>query len=115
MKNFVQEPITLTIAVTDPSSPASGAPVRIGSFCGVAVGDVGSDGKTVVRISGVVNVTVKAVDGAGNSAVAVGDKIYYVDADTPKLSKKSTGAFFGYALGTVSTGGTSTINVLLAN
>jgi len=115
MKNLVQEPLTLTIAVSDPTTPASGDPVRIGNFCGVAVANKGSDGKTVVRISGVVNVTVKGVDGAGNSAVAVGDKIYYVDADTPKLSKKNTGAFFGYALGTVSSGGTASIDVLLAN
>jgi len=115
MKNFVQEPETLTIAVSDPATPASGDPVRIGAFCGVAVAAKQSDGNTVVRTDGVVSVSVKGVDGGGNSAVAVGDKIYYVDADTPKLSKKNTGAFFGYALGTVSSGGTGTINVLLAN
>jgi len=115
MKNLVQEPNTLTIAVSHPTNPTSGSPVRVGEFCGVAVADRQADGKTVVRISGVVNVTVKGVDGSGNSAVAVGDKLYYVDADTPPISKKNTGAFFGYALGTVSSGATATIEVLLAN
>jgi predicted RecA/RadA family phage recombinase len=115
MKNYVQEPCTLTVAASHPASPTSGSPVRIGSFCGVALADKRSDGTTVVRISGVVNVTVKGVDGTGNSAVALGDKIYYVDADTPPLSKKTSGTFFGYALGTVASGGTAAIDVLLAN
>jgi len=114
MKNYVQDEDIITIAVSHPSAPTSGSPVRIGAFCGVAIADKQSDGTTVVQVTGVVNVSVKGVDGAGNSAVAVGDKIYYVDADTPVLSKKSTGTFFGYALGTVSSGATAAINVLLA-
>jgi predicted RecA/RadA family phage recombinase len=115
MKNLVQNAETLIIAVSHPTNPTSGSPVRVGKFCGVAVADKRADGTTVVRISGVVNVTVKAVDGSGNSAVAVGDKLYYVDADTPPVSKKDTGVFFGYALGTVTSGGTANIDVLLAN
>ncbi len=115
MKNYVQVDDIITVAVSHPASPASGDPVRIGEFCGVAVRDKGSASETTVRIRGVVSVSVKGVDGSGNSAVAVGDKIYYVDADTPPLSKKATGKFFGYALGTVSSGGTGTINVLLSN
>ena len=115
MKNYVQDNDIITVAVSHPASPASGDPVRIGEFCGVAVANQQSDGNTVVRIRGVVTVSVKGVDGAGNSAVAVGDTIYYVDADTPTLSKKTSGVKFGYALGTVAAGGTGTINVLLAN
>lgn len=113
MKNYQQHDELITIAVTDPTVPASGDPVRIGSFCGVAVANEQSDGKTVVRLRGVVNVSVKGIDGSGNSAVAVGDKIYYVDADTPKLSKKATGTFFGYALGSITAGSTAAIDVLL--
>lgn len=115
MKNYQQTDDLITIACTDPAVPASGDPVRVGGFCGVAVGNEMNDGKTVVRVRGVVSVAVKGVDGSGNSAVAVGDKLYYVDADTPKLSKKTTGTFFGYALGAVSAGQTGTIDVLLAN
>jgi hypothetical protein len=51
-------------------------------------------------------------DGPGNSPVAVGDTIYYVDADTPKLSKKTAGYPFGVALEIVTTGATKTIKVL---
>jgi hypothetical protein len=56
--------------------------------------------------------SVKGVDGNGNSAVAVGDAIWYVDADTPKLSKKSAGYFFGIALEAVNSAATATIQVL---
>lgn len=116
MKNFVQDDDVITIPVSHPASPTSGSPVRIGGFCGVALRDKqASETDTTVRIRGVVNVSVRGVDQAGNSAVALGDKLYYVDADTPPVSKKNTGTFFGYALGTVSSGGTAAINVLLAN
>jgi hypothetical protein len=46
--------------------------------------------------------------------VAAGDAIYYVDADTPKLSKKASGYFFGFAIGTVGSGATATVEVLHA-
>ncbi|GIU74768.1 MAG: hypothetical protein KatS3mg004_1855 [Bryobacteraceae bacterium] len=113
MRNYQQDEDIITIAVTDPASPTSGSPVRVGSFCGVAIADKAADGRTTLRVTGVVNVQVKAVDGAGNAAVAVGDKLYYVDADTPKLSKKNTGTFFGYALQPIAAGQTATIDVLL--
>lgn len=115
MTNYQQSDDLITIACSHPATPASGDPVRIGGFCGVAVANEQSDGRTVVRVRGVVSVSVKGVDGVGNSAVAVGDKLYYVDADSPKLSKKNTGTFFGYALGTVTAGATAAIDVLLAN
>ncbi|HRJ41120.1 MAG TPA: hypothetical protein PL105_04540, partial [Caldilineaceae bacterium] len=35
----------------------------------------------------------------------------YVDADTPKLSKKASGYFFGFAMATVGSGSTATIEV----
>lgn len=96
-----------------PTTPASGDPVRRGQQTGVALIDEGDSisGETTVALDGVFDLSVKGVDADGNSAVAVGDKIYYVDADTPPLSKKATGYFFGYAAETVSSGATSTINV----
>ncbi len=115
MRNYQQADDILTIAVSHPANPTSGSPVRVGSFCGVAIADKASDGRTTIRTRGVVNVSVKGVDQAGNSAVAVGDKLYYVDADTPPISKKNSGTSFGYALGTVTAGGTASIDVLLAN
>ncbi len=116
-QNFVQHGKTINAAVTDPAVPVSGDPVRVGEIPGVAITKEGEGGnaatQTTVATEGVFNLSVKGVDGGGNSPVALGDKLYYVDADTPKLSKKVAGHFFGKALGTVNTGATATIPVLL--
>lgn len=116
--NIVREPgWSLGLAVSDPTTPASGDPVRLGNLTGVALTDESAGGNasgetTVYFGPCVVRMSVKGVDGSGNSAVAVGDSIFYVDADTPKLSKKASGYFFGFALATVSSGATATIEVL---
>jgi predicted RecA/RadA family phage recombinase len=116
-QNFVQEGKTINAAATDPAAPASGDPVRVGEIAGVAVtaeGEGGNaTGETTIATRGVFDLSVKGVDGVGDSAVAAGDKIYYVDADDPKLSKKDTGRLFGKALGAVTAGATATIPVLL--
>lgn len=104
----------LSVVCTHPATPVSGQPVRIGDLCGVATTDERADGTTSVQFSGAYNVSVKGIDGGGNSAVAVGDTIYYVDADTPVLSKKNTGKVFGTALAAVTSGATATIAVRLA-
>lgn len=107
----------LSVACSDPTTPASGGPVRFGNLTGVAVTDEAeggnATGKTTVDFGqAVYDLSVKGVDGSGNSAVAVGDALFYVDADTPKLSKKATGYFFGFALEGVGSGSTATIQVL---
>lgn len=107
----------LPVTVSNPTTPASGDPVRFGSLTGIALVDEGDGGNATGQTSvdfshSVWDVPVKGVDDAGNSAVAVGDKIYYVDGDTPNLSKKSSGYFFGIALETVGSGSTATIQVL---
>jgi hypothetical protein len=89
----------------------SGAPGRYGQRPGVAEEDLDGDGACTMDFGGVYELSVKGVDGSGNSAVAAGDEIFYVDGDTPKLSKKATGRHFGWAHGTVTSGGTSTIDV----
>lgn len=103
----------LSVAATDPTTPASGDPVLVGQIPGVALTDERSDGTTTIDTAGAYNLSVKGIDGGGNSAVNVGDIIYYVAADTPKLSKKATGVRYGYALGTVGAGATATIPVKL--
>lgn len=106
--------ITLSVAATDPTTPASGDPLRLGEICGVAERDEDAAGNATANFGPVAaTLSVKGVDGSGNSAVALGDKLYYVDADTPKISKKATGHFFGYALGTVGSGSTASIDVLI--
>lgn len=106
----------LRVVCTDPAVPASGDPVRYGEMTGVALTAEDSGGLTQVdfRPGRVWNLSVKGVDGGGNSAVAEGDKLYYVDADTPKISKKATGRFFGYAQSTITSGSTATIAVVKA-
>lgn len=112
----------LSVTCSHPTTPASGDPVRYGELVGVATtAEDTTTGKTSVTFKGVHMLSVKGVDGVGNSAVAVGDKIYYVDADTPVLSKKNTGRFVGHAVetpgnaGTVGSGATATIGVRLSN
>lgn len=118
MKNLVhKDGIQLSVVCTDPTTPASGDPVRVGAMCGVAITAERTDGTTTVLFphGAVVSLSVKGVDGVGNSAVAVGDKLFYVDADTPKVSKKTAGTFIGYALEAITSGSTATIKVKLAN
>lgn len=103
----------LSVACTHPTTPASGNPVRVGELGGVALTDERADGTTSVQFKGVFNLSVKGVDGSGNAAVAVGDILYYVDADTPVLSKKPAGHKFGVALEAITSGSTATIKVRL--
>lgn len=104
------------VVCSNPTTPASGDPVRFGEMTGVALAAEAADGETSVDFmpGNIWDLSVKGVDGSGNSAVAVGDKIYYVDADTPKLSKKATGRFFGFAMEAIATGETDTIQVMKA-
>ena len=105
----------LSLICTHPASPSSGDPVRIGNLIGVALTDERTAGDTTVDLEGVYDLSVKGEDDDGNSAVAVGDKLYYVDADvddgTGFLNKKVTGYFAGIALEIVPTGTTVTIEV----
>lgn len=124
-KNLVQlDGYDVSVVCTDPTTPASGDPVRVGKLTGVAqtAESSGAAADLTGNPSGYTSVdfgqriwslSVKGVNDGGNSAVAVGDTIYYVDADTPKLSKKQTNqAVFGIALGAITSGSTATINVL---
>lgn len=93
------------------ASVTSGDPVVVGQIPAVALIDTNADGNVTIKTDGVFALSVKGVDGSGNKAVAIGDIIYHVDADTPKLSVKATGIRFGYALETVGSGLTKTIKV----
>lgn len=106
-----------SVVCSDPAIPASGDPVRYGLLTGVALNAESTannpTGYTSVDFGPRVwNLSVKGVDGSGNSAVAVGDSLFYVDADTPKLSKKAAGYFFGIAQEAVGSSLTATIKVL---
>lgn len=109
--NKVQDGKLLELTVG--STVTSGDPVIVGNAIrGVAITDYNStSGKAIVDTEGVYDLSVKAVDDAGNSTVAVGDRIYYTSTDTPVLSKKKSGKFFGIALEGITAGTTATINV----
>lgn len=111
-KNEVSNATRRKLAV--PSGTVSGDPVAVGSLVGVAETDRDSDGNAIVCIAPRIwRLSVKGVDGSGNSAVAVGDKLYYNSGDTPKINKKTAGVAFGEALEAVSSGATATIEVLV--
>jgi predicted RecA/RadA family phage recombinase len=117
IKRYLQGHFAMPVVVTNPATPVSGDPVRYGEMTGIALTDEGEGGNaatfTTVEFGAcVVSVSVKGIDDSGNSAVAAGDSIFYVDADTPKLSKKASGYFFGFAIGTVNSAATATIEVL---
>jgi len=106
----------MSVVCSNPTTPAARDVVRFGYQTGIALTDESAGGNA----SGYTTVdcgpwtkylSVKGADANGNSAVAVGDTIYYVDADTPKLSKKATGYAFGVALGAVESGATTVIPV----
>lgn len=112
----------IAVTCSHPAVPASGDPVRYGELVGVAMTkEDTTTGKTSVAFKGTFLLSVKGVDQAANSAVAPGDKIYYVDADTPVLSKKNTGRFAGHVVetaanpGTVASGATGIVPVRLSN
>jgi predicted RecA/RadA family phage recombinase len=111
----------LSLTMSHPAVPVSGDPCRYGEFIAVAQANELANGQTPCTFKGVHLLTVKGIDGGGNSAVANGDKIYYTDADTPPLSKKATGRLAGFAVetptnaGTVTSGSTTVIGVRLSN
>ena len=112
-KNLVFDVGPLSVVCSHPAAPNSGDPVRYGVFTGVALTDERTDGATSVDFrERVWDLSVKGVDGSGNSAVVVGDALFYVDADTPVLSKKPAGYLFGFAMEAINSGATATINVL---
>lgn len=111
--NKIQDGDVLRLTVG--SGIVSGNPVSVGNgLHGVALTDYASgDAKASIEMEGVFDLSVQAVNDAGNSAVALGDRLYYAGTATPWLSKKASGKFFGIALETVDAGETATINVLL--
>jgi hypothetical protein len=104
--------LMLTVA----SGVTAGDPCAIGaSLMGIALNDRGTDatGKSTVKFSGVFTLSVKGTGVNGDIAIAIGDPVYFTNADTPKLNAKATGMFVGFALGAVVSGATTSIDVLI--
>lgn len=91
----------------------SGDPGAVGQIPFVCLTDEDSSGFASVDTAGVYALSVVGTNDAGNSAVAVGDILYWDNAEE-QINKEATGGIlFGYALGTVGAGATATINVRL--
>lgn len=102
-----------SVACSDPTTPAKNDPVRLGNMTGVCLVTEDSAGNATIDFGpGEWSLATKGIDGNGNSAIAIGDALYYTDGDTPKINKKTTGTPFGIALGAVGSGNNGTINVL---
>ena len=100
------------LVCTAPTTPASGDPVVCGQIPGVALVAEDANGVTTVALDGAFNLSVKGEGAGGNSAVAVGDILYYEAGQTPPVNKDATnGVRFGYALAAVTSGATATIPV----
>lgn len=95
------------------SGRVSGDPAVSGQIPGVCLIDRDANGNATMHLEGVYDLAVNGVDGSGNSAVAIGDILYYTAGDTIKLSKKATGVRFGYAMGALGSGANGTIPVKL--
>jgi hypothetical protein len=105
---YVRKQLTVT------ASLASGAIDLISQMLVWAVTAADSSNLATVEIIGchrIVELTVVGANAGGNSAVAIGDALYKDGADINK--DVTNGVFLGYALGTVSSGGTGTIQVAL--
>lgn len=110
--NYVQEGKILYLPTV--TGAESGDAFVVGSYmpC-VLLTDAGPDPyNATVQTEGVFDLSCKAHDGSSNSAIAIGDSLFWTDKDTP-LDKDSSEDFFGIALEAVASGETATINVLL--
>lgn len=97
-------------AASPGTTVTSGDPVVVGKLPGVALTDaddtIANSGRCTVKFDGVIEHVVEGKDGSGNAAVAKGDIVYL---DAGKLNVDATnGVRFGYALGAVVSGNTST-------
>jgi len=112
--NYIQPGESLRVGTANGAE--SGDPMVVGGYlpC-VLLTDAESDSpyEATVATQGIFDLSVEAVDDDGNSAVSVGDAIYYTSGDDPVLNKKSSGEFFGVALEDITSGSTDTINILL--
>lgn len=105
-----------SVVPSSPAAPAVRTPVRWGNLTGIAITTVGGGGNAATELTvdfgpRADSLSVKGIDDSGNSAVADGDSIYYVDADTPHLSKKTSGYLYGVARAAITSGSTATIVV----
>lgn len=103
------------IPLTVGANVAARTPVAVGKIAGVTLTATGATGSQVATVAteGVYEILVHADNGSGTT-IALGDILYITPGDTPKVSVKTSGVRFGYALEAIAvSGGEATIPVLL--
>jgi len=110
MNNYIQDDQFIDLLIS--GGVTVGNPIMVGSIGGVATVTIAAGETGTICTRGVFDLSVKGIDAVGNSAVAIGDQLFYTTGDTPKINKKASGKFFGYALETVGSSLTDTIKVL---
>lgn len=109
MKNYIGPGNSVTVVM--PYAVGAGSGVLVGGLFGVAVSSCASGGTGVMSLNGVYTDLVKAT-GTGE-AWAVGDRLYWSDANK-NLTKNSTGNYaVGVALAAVGTAGATAGEVLV--
>lgn len=104
-----------------PNDPfKSGDPVKLGAaLAGVALKNatdtIANGGTAPIALVGVYTLSVKAHNGTANTAVAIGDKLYYDTGANGPVNVNSGGAPIGVALAAVNSGSTTSIQVLLGH
>lgn len=114
MKNFVDEGCVLELVESTLTHPThgdsladSGDAVLVGSIIGVAVDSAAASTDSIrVAVEGVVSVPCSAHTSNANSAIAVGDKLYYEDSDTKAVGTLTSDATAPTAGDTVTIGTT---------
>jgi hypothetical protein len=110
---WIEQALPIGIEFAVPASTVAGDVVQIGELTVYVQTSRDSDGNAVCytpfNFCEVVEVYGRT-DGA-NSAVAIGDKLYTDSADGQVNKDNTNGEAFGYALGTVTSGGNSDILV----
>lgn len=109
----------LSVVVSNPTTPSSGDPVRMGGITGVAMIDEGDSVADETTVEIVYNKVYNlSVDDNLSNLIAIFDPIYYHDSQTgspvTSLNNDPEGAdaFFGIALDVVADDATTTIRVL---
>ena len=109
--NYVYEGKSVKLGVS--SGAKSGSFEMVGDLAAVLLTDANDSDEAVCGLEGVFELTVNGRADASDSAVSVGDKLYWDSGDSQINVDSANGVFMGYALGSVTSGGSATIPVKL--
>jgi predicted RecA/RadA family phage recombinase len=121
MKNQVQDGKVVTVVESILVHPThsdglvnGGDQIVVGSLVGVAFEDAAATTDSIdISREGVFNLSVIGTDSGGNSAVAIGDKLFIDSGANAAITKNNTKTEFGIAMAAVNAGATATIPVLV--